>query len=147
MNITDVKIRKTFDDGPMKAIASVTLDEQLAVHDIKVIEGNEGYFIAMPSRKTGEGEYKDIAHPIKTETREELIKVILAAFEEEKLKPEETRQFVEYSFRDGSMKTTGTDIDKIMPPVSRFGGGREKKKQGVIAKLLAFFERFFGLGN
>ena len=67
--------------------------------------------------------------------------------EEEKLKPEETRQFVEYSFRDGAMKTTGTDIDKIMPPVSRFGGGREKKKQGVIAKLLAFFERFFGLGN
>lgn len=66
---------------------------------------------------------------------------------EEKLKPEETREFVEYSFRDGAMKTTGTDIDRLLPPVSRFGGGREKKKQGVIAKLLAFFERFFGIGN
>jgi type I restriction enzyme R subunit len=78
---------------------------------------------------------------------EEKERQLTAIIEEEKLKPEETRQFVEYSFRDGSMKTTGTDIDKIMPPVSRFGGGREKKKQGVIAKLLAFFERFFGLGN
>ena len=67
---------------------------------------------------------------------------------EEKLKPEETRKFVEYSFRDGAMKTTGTDIDKIMPPVSRCGGGnREEKKKGVIARLLSFFERFFGLGN
>ena len=64
-------------------------DDCFVVHDIKVIEGNEGYFIAMPSRKTGEGEYKDIAHPIKTETREELIKVILTAFEEEKAKPQE----------------------------------------------------------
>ena len=77
---------------------------------------------------------------------EEKERQLTAIIEEEKLKPEETRLFVEYSFRDGLMKTTGTDIDKIMPPVSRFGGGREKKKQGVIAKLLAFFERFFGIG-
>ena len=89
MQITDIKIRKFFDEGPMKAVVSVTFDDALAVHDIKVIEGTEGYFIAMPSRKTGDGEYKDIAHPIKTETREELIKVILAAFEEEKAKPVE----------------------------------------------------------
>ena len=89
MQITDVKVRKLFNEGPMKAIVSVTFDGQLAVHDIKVIEGNEGYFIAMPSRKTADGEYKDIAHPIKTETREELIKVILTAFEEEKAKPQE----------------------------------------------------------
>ena len=72
---------------------------------------------------------------------------LTAIIEEEKLKPEETRKFIENAFRDGSVKTTGTDIDKIMPPVSRFGGGnREEKKQGVISKLLKFFERFFGIG-
>lgn len=72
---------------------------------------------------------------------------LTAIIEEEKLKPEETRKFIENAFRDGSVKTTGTDIDKIMPPVSRFGGGnREEKKQGIINKLLKFFERFFGIG-
>lgn len=66
---------------------------------------------------------------------------------EEKLKPAETEKFMENSFRDGVLKTTGTDIDKLMPPVSRFGGGglRDKKKQGIIAKLKAFFEKYFGL--
>ena len=90
MKISDVRVRivKT-DKSKIKASASITIDDCFVVHDIKVIEGTEGYFIAMPSRKTGEGEYKDIAHPIKTETREELIKVILSAFEEEKLKPAE----------------------------------------------------------
>lgn len=67
--------------------------------------------------------------------------------DEERLKPDATRKFVEYSFRDGVMKTTGTDIDKLLPPVSRFGGGREKKKKTVIEKLVAFFERFFGIGG
>ena len=67
---------------------------------------------------------------------------------EENLKPEATRKFIDYSFRDGSMKTTGTDIDKILPPMSRFGGGnREKKKVTVIEKLKAFFERFFGISR
>ena len=90
MNITDVRVRLIKkDDSKLKAVASVTFDDCFVVHDIKVIEGNEGYFIAMPSRKTGEGEYKDVAHPIKTETREEIIKVILNAFEEEKAKPAE----------------------------------------------------------
>ena len=64
----------------------------------------------------------------------------------EKLKPEETRKFVANAFRDGAIKTSGTDIDKLMPPVSRFGGGRTRKKQGVIDKLKAFFEKYFGLG-
>lgn len=66
--------------------------------------------------------------------------------EQENLKPEETRRFIENSFRDGEIKTSGTDIDKILPPVSRFGGGRATKKQGVIARLLAYFEKFYGLG-
>jgi type I restriction enzyme R subunit len=68
-----------------------------------------------------------------------------AIIEEEKLKPEETRRFMDNAFRDGLLKTTGTDIDKIMPPVSRFGGGRAVKKQGIIEKLLKFFEKYFGL--
>lgn len=90
MKISDVRVRIVKkDDSKLKAVASVTFDDCFVVHDIKVIEGNEGYFIAMPSRKTNDGEYKDIAHPIKTETREELISVILNAFEEEKAKPQE----------------------------------------------------------
>lgn len=87
MKISDVRVRIVKkDDSKLKAVASVTFDDCFVVHDIKVIEGNEGYFIAMPSRKTNDGEYKDIAHPIKTELREELIKVILNAFEEERNK-------------------------------------------------------------
>ena len=90
MNISDVRVRIVKkDDSKLKAVASVTFDDCFVVHDIKVIEGNEGYFIAMPSRKTADGEYKDIAHPIKTETREEIIKAILSAFEEEKAKPQD----------------------------------------------------------
>ena len=69
-------------------------------------------------------------------------------FFDEKLKPEETRKFVANAFRDGTIKTTGTEIDKLMPPVSRFGGGgRAQKKQGVIDKLKGFFDKFFGIGG
>lgn len=90
MKITDVRVRLVKkDDSKLKGVASVTFDECFVVHDIKIIEGNEGYFIAMPSRKTGEGEFKDVAHPIKSETREELIKAIFAAFEEEKNKSQD----------------------------------------------------------
>ena len=64
---------------------------------------------------------------------------------EEKLKDEETRRFIEIAFRDGILKTTGTDIDRIMPPVSRFGGNRAGKKQGIIVKLTTFFEKYLGL--
>ena len=78
---------------------------------------------------------------------EEKEKQLVAIITEENLKEEETRKFIDTAFRDGSVKTTGTDIDKLMPPMSRFGGGnRAEKKQGVIAKLLSFFERFFGIG-
>lgn len=90
MKVTDVRVRLVKkDDSKLKAVASITFDDCFVIHDIKVIDGNEGCFIAMPSRKTSEGEYKDIAHPIKTEMREELIKIILKAFEEEKAKPQE----------------------------------------------------------
>ena len=70
---------------------------------------------------------------------------ISAIIEEERLKPEETRRFIDNALRDGMLKTTGTAIDKIMPPVSRFGGGRAAKKQGIIEKLMLFFEKYLGL--
>ena len=89
MEITDIRVRKINKDGKMKAVVSVTFDNEFVVHDIKVIEGDKGRFIAMPSRKTLDGEFRDIAHPIKTEMREELIKAILSAFETEKDKVEE----------------------------------------------------------
>lgn len=90
MKITDVRVRMVKkEDSKLKAVASVTFDDCFVVHDIKVIEGNEGCFIAMPSRKTADGEYKDVAHPIKTETREEIIKSVLSAFEEEKARAQE----------------------------------------------------------
>jgi len=81
MNITDVRIRKIAADGKMKAIVSVTFDNEFVVHDIKVIEGQNGLFIAMPSRKTPDGEFKDIAHPINTTTREKLQTSILDEYE------------------------------------------------------------------
>ena len=81
MTITDVRIRKIAAEGKMKAIVSVTFDNEFVVHDIKVIEGQNGLFIAMPSRKTPDGEFKDIAHPINTETREKIQASILAAYE------------------------------------------------------------------
>lgn len=90
MTISDVRVRLVKkEDSKLKAVASVTFDDCFVVHDIKVISGNEGYFIAMPSKKTNEGEFRDIAHPIKTEMREGLIKAVLAAFEEELAKPQQ----------------------------------------------------------
>ncbi len=90
MKITDVRVRIVKkDDSKLKAVASVTFDDCFVIHDIKIIEGSDGPFIAMPSRKTNDGEYKDIAHPIKQETREEIIKAILAAYAEEKNKETE----------------------------------------------------------
>ena len=70
MEVTDVRVRKVDKEGKMKAIVSITFDEEFVIHDIKVIEGEKGLFIAMPSRKTTDGEYRDIAHPIRSTTRE-----------------------------------------------------------------------------
>lgn len=82
MNITDIRVRKVNSvGGKMKAVVSITIDDAFVVHDIKVIEGQEKLFIAMPSRKTPDGEFKDIAHPINASTREELEKKILAEYE------------------------------------------------------------------
>ncbi|MGI6697274.1 MAG: septation regulator SpoVG [Clostridiales bacterium] len=81
MQITDVRVRKVNSEGKMKAVVSVTFDNQFVVHDIKVIDGQNGTFIAMPSRRTPDGEFKDIAHPINSETREMIQKAILEEYE------------------------------------------------------------------
>ncbi|WZL72826.1 septation regulator SpoVG [Clostridiaceae bacterium 35-E11] len=84
MEVTDVRIRKINDEGKMKAIVSVTFDNEFVVHDIKIIEGQNGLFIAMPSRKMGEGDFRDIAHPINSETRTRLQEKIFTEYEKAK---------------------------------------------------------------
>jgi stage V sporulation protein G len=81
MNITDVRIRKISDEGKMKAVVSITFDDEFVVHDIKVIEGQNGLFIAMPSRKVGEGDFRDIAHPLVSDTRNRIRDAIFAEYE------------------------------------------------------------------
>lgn len=82
MQITDVRIRRVEKEGKMKAVVSITIDEEFVVHDIKIIEGEKGLFIAMPSRKAADGEYRDIAHPVNSGTRERIQKLILEKYEE-----------------------------------------------------------------
>ena len=81
MQITDVRVRKIEKEGKMKAIVSITMDNEFVIHDIKVIEGEKGLFIAMPSRKAADGEYRDIAHPINSATRDMIQNVILSKYE------------------------------------------------------------------
>lgn len=82
MNITDVRVRKVAKEGKMKAVVSITIDDEFVVHDIKVIEGEKGLFIAMPSRKATDGEYRDIAHPINSVTRDRIQKMILDKYQD-----------------------------------------------------------------
>lgn len=82
MNITDVRVRKVAKEGKMKPVVSITIDEEFVVHDIKVIEGEKGLFIAMPSRKATDGEYRDIAHPINSSTRDKIQTIILEKYQE-----------------------------------------------------------------
>lgn len=90
MQITDVRIRKVAKEGKLKAVVSITFDEEFVVHDIKVIEGEKGLFIAMPSKKALDGEYRDIAHPINSGTREKIQSTILKKYDEElEREPEE----------------------------------------------------------
>ena len=89
MQITDVRIRKIEKEGKMKAVVSITIDDALVIHDIKVIEGDKGLFIAMPSRKAADGEYRDIAHPINSATRERISKLIMEKYQEEIEKEQE----------------------------------------------------------
>jgi len=83
MQITDVRVRRVEKEGKMKAIVSITIDEEFVVHDIKVIDGEKGLFIAMPSRKAADGEYRDIAHPINSDTRSKIQQIILDKYQNE----------------------------------------------------------------
>lgn len=89
MTITDVRVRKIAKEGKMKAIVSITIDEEFVVHDIKVIEGEKGLFIAMPSKKATDGEYRDIAHPINSATRDNIQRIILGRYEQALMEPDE----------------------------------------------------------
>ena len=89
MRITNVRVRKITKEGKMKAVVLVTLDDEFVVHDIKVIEGEKGLFIAMPSKKSTDGEYRDIAHPINSSTREKWQQEILEAYDKALLLPDE----------------------------------------------------------
>ena len=93
MQITDVRVRKIEKEGKMKAIVSITFDNEFVIHDIKVIEGEKGLFIAMPSRKAADGEYRDIAHPINSNTRDMIKSVILAKYETTALEVPEEQAF------------------------------------------------------
>ena len=93
MQITDVRVRKITKDGKMKAVVSITLDDEFVVHDIKVLEGDKGLFIAMPSKKASDGEYRDIAHPINSSARGSIQKIILDSYEKAlRLSDEEIEQ-------------------------------------------------------
>ena len=81
MNVTDIRIKKVYDEGKMKAVASVTFDNEFVVHDIKVIDGQNGLFIAMPSKRMNDGVFRDVAHPLTSETRTKIKDAILAAYE------------------------------------------------------------------
>lgn len=89
MNITDVRVRKITKEGKMKAIVSITIDNEFVIHDIKVIEGEKGMFIAMPSKKAADGEYRDIAHPINSDTRDQIQRIVLERYEQALLIPDE----------------------------------------------------------
>ncbi|MGN1147663.1 MAG: septation regulator SpoVG [Lachnospiraceae bacterium] len=89
MQITDVRVRKITKEGKMKAVVSITIDDEFVVHDIKVIEGEKGLFIAMPSKKATDGEYRDIAHPINSATRDSIQRIILDSYEKALLEPDE----------------------------------------------------------
>ena len=89
MQITDVRVRRVTKAGKMRAIVSITIDNEFVIHDIKVIEGEKGLFIAMPSRKSADGEYRDIAHPINSETRQRIQDFILEKYAETPISEEE----------------------------------------------------------
>ncbi|UEX89967.1 septation regulator SpoVG [Staphylococcus ratti] len=82
MKVTDVRLRKIQTDGRMKALVSITLDESFVIHDLRVIEGNSGLFVAMPSKRTPDGEFRDIAHPINSEMRQEIQDAVMKVYEE-----------------------------------------------------------------
>ena len=109
MQITDVRVRKITREGNMKAVVSITMDDEFVIHDIKVIEGERGLFIAMPSsRRNDKGEFRDIAHPINRETRSRIQNVIITAYKEALLEEEK-----ELAGTEGDLAVRGSDSEDI----------------------------------
>lgn len=98
MKITDVRVRKAVKEGKVKAHVSITLDDEFVIHDMKVIEGKKGMFVAMPSRRTADGQYRDIAHPINTEARNWIQELVLREYEKAAEEPEEALEEYEEAF-------------------------------------------------
>ena len=115
MVITDVKVRKLFDDGPMKAIVSVTFDSQLALHDVKVINVREKHFIVMPSRKNPDGTYRDIVHPINADFRAELEAAVLRAYDEEVARAEAEKATESLEAEGQSVPEAEPAAEEIIP--------------------------------
>ncbi len=109
MEISEIRIRMVNNESKMKAVVSVTFDDVFVVHDIKVIEGNKGVFIAMPSRRSPDGVYRDIVHPINTEFRDSLVKKILEKFEQEKELQEIAPLETDYSQEKDSMESISAE--------------------------------------
>lgn len=96
MKVTDVRVRKINTDGRMRAIASITFNDEFVVHDIRVIDGEDGLFVAMPSKRTPDGEFRDVAHPINSNTRKKIQEAILTVYHEEEEKGQNTNEKVVY---------------------------------------------------
>ena len=137
MQITDVRVRRIEKEGKMKAIVSITLDNEFVVHDIKVIEGEKGLFIAMPSRKAADGEYRDIAHPINSETRDMIQNVILAKYEATALELAELEKTEEQAGKESkkreNMKKCPRTLDKV--PGDIYYVGIVCSKTGRFARM------------
>jgi len=113
MEITDIRIKKRDGDGRLKAIVSVTFDNEFVIHDVKIIEGNNGTdFIAMPSRKTPDGEYKDIAHPIHTQAREKLERAIFEKYAEVKAAAPVSAPIYAPAYEQDEQATTETEVEQ-----------------------------------
>lgn len=136
MNITDVRVRKVTKEGKMKAVVSITIDDEFVVHDIKVIEGEKGLFIAMPSRKATDGEYRDIAHPINSGTREKIQTIILKQYEQAMAEAEAEEAAAEALVKN-KMPPGGKRKWLRFPPGGVFTSA--KNKDDDIQKHIAIF--------
>ena len=135
MNITDVRVRKVTKEGKMKAVVSITIDDEFVVHDIKVIEGEKGLFIAMPSRKATDGEYRDIAHPINSGTREKIQTIILKQYEQAMAEAEAEEAAAEA----GAKRTNAPGRKTEVVTFSAGGVFVSKNKDDDIQKYIAIF--------
>ena len=145
MKITDVRVRKITKEGKMKAIVSITIDDEFVVHDIKVIEGEKGLFIAMPSKKATDGEYRDIAHPINQATRENIQRIILERYEAALLEPDDIPVFLFHGkvllWNKKRSARIALRRKGIMPLKRPAAGGESCKRDSFLPGGIHFIEK------